>query len=105
MSLVRVCSLAEIAPGQAKRFDVLGERVAVVHAGDRFFAVGDRCSHANYSLSDGEVFEDDLEIECPKHGSTFSLLTGEAQCLPATKPVPTYDVKVEGDDVLVEVGT
>ena len=50
--------------------------------------IGDRCSHGDYSLSEGDVCEDDREIECPKHGSIFSLETGEPQSLPATKPVP-----------------
>ena len=50
------------------------------------------CSHADYSLSEGDVWEDEREIECPKHGSTFSLMTGEPQTLPATQPVPVYDV-------------
>ncbi len=46
---------------------------------------------------------DEREIECPKHGSTFSLLTGEPQSLPATKPVPVFTVRVDGDDVYVDV--
>ena len=58
-------------------------------------------SHADYSLSEGEVIEEDCEIECWKHGSTFSLETGEPQSFPATKPVPVYEVVVEGDDVSV----
>ena len=59
-----------------------------------------RCTHQDFSLSEGEVDEDEREIECWKHGSTFSLETGEPQSLPATKPVPVYDVRVDGDDVL-----
>ena len=70
-----------------------------VRIGDDFYAIGDECSHADYSLSEGDVWEDECEIECPKHGSTFSLKTGEPQTLPATQPVPTYDVVVDGDDV------
>ncbi len=50
--------------------------------GDDFYAIGDACSHADYSLSEGDVWEDEREIECPKHGSTFSLVTGEPQTLP-----------------------
>ena len=65
--------------------------------------IGDRCSHADYSLSEGEVWEDEREIECPQHGSMFSLETGEPKSLPATKPVPVYDVHVSGDDVIVSV--
>ncbi len=70
-----------------ERFDVDGHRLCVVRIGDDFYVIGDRCSHDDYSLSEGDVWEDECEIECPKHGSTFSLLTGEPQTLPATKPV------------------
>jgi 3-phenylpropionate/trans-cinnamate dioxygenase ferredoxin subunit len=76
-----------------------------VRIDDDFYAVGDRCSHADFSLSEGEVWADEREIECWKHGSTFSLETGEPQSLPATTPVPVYDVRVEGGDVMVEVVT
>ncbi len=69
--------------------------------GDDFYALGDRCSHADFSLSEGDVWADELEIECPKHGSTFSLTTGEPQTLPATQPVPVYTIQVDGDDVSV----
>ena len=91
----------DLAPGSARCFDVAGHRVAVVRIGDDFYAIGDTCSHADYSLSEGDVWEDELEIECPKHGSTFSLLTGEPQTLPATRPVPVFEIVVEGDDVKV----
>ena len=69
--------------------------------GDDFYVIGDECSHADYSLSEGDVWEDEREIECPKHGSTFSLETGEPQTLPATQPVPVYDGRRRGDDVIV----
>ncbi len=99
----RLCRVDELAPGTARRFDVGPHRIALVRIGDDFYAIGDRCSHADYSLSEGEVWADEREIECWKHGSTFSLLTGEPQTLPATAPVPVYTVRVEGPDVLVEV--
>jgi 3-phenylpropionate/trans-cinnamate dioxygenase ferredoxin subunit len=95
----RLCSRDELRPGESRRFEVDGHRIALVRIGDDFYAIGDRCSHADFSLSDGEVYPEDKEIECWKHGSTFSLVTGEPQCLPAVKPVPVYDVRVEGDDV------
>ena len=57
---------------------------------DDVYAIGDVCSHANVSLSEGEVWCDEREIECPKHGSTFSLETGEPVTLPATQPVPVF---------------
>ena len=98
---VRLCGRDEIKSGDARRFDVDSHRIALVRIGDDFYAIGDRCSHADYSLSEGEVYPEEREIECWKHGSTFSLETGEPQTLPATKPVPVYDVEVEGDDVMV----
>ena len=103
MAEARVCAVGDVAPGAARRFDVDGHRLCVVHLGDDWYVIGDECSHADYSLSEGDVWEDEREIECPKHGSTFSLTTGEPQTLPATQPVPVYAVRVDGDDVLVEV--
>lgn len=100
---VRVCSVAELPPGTARRFEVDGVAVAVVRCDDDFYAIGDFCSHADYSLSEGEVICEDREIECWKHGSTFSLVDGKPQSLPATKPVPVFDVKVSGDDVVVTI--
>ncbi len=99
----RLCGVDDLAPGTAKRFDVGQARICLVRIGDDFYAIGDRCSHADYSLSEGEIWPDELEVECWKHGSTFSLLTGEPQTLPATLPVPVYDVRVEGGDVFVSV--
>jgi len=99
----RLCAVGDLSPGEARCFDTDGHRIALVRVGDDFYAVGDRCSHANFSLSEGEVLVDDLEIECWKHGSAFSLTTGEPQSFPATKPVPVYDVRVEGDDVMVMI--
>ena len=100
---VRLCSVGDVEPNAARRFDVGSHRIALVRVGDDYYAIGDRCSHANFSLAEGEVFPDELEIECWKHGSTFSLVSGKPQSLPATKPVPVYDVKVEGDDVMVVI--
>ncbi len=100
-TLVRLCARDELEPGTARRFDVDDHRIALVRIGDDFYAIGDRCSHADYSLSEGDVWPDELELECPKHGSTFSLTTGEPQTFPATRPVPVYSVQVDGDDVSV----
>jgi 3-phenylpropionate/trans-cinnamate dioxygenase ferredoxin subunit len=96
-----LCAVDDLAPGASKRFDLGRHRVALVRIGDSFYAIGDECSHADFSLSDGDVLEDECEIECWKHGSTFSLKTGEPQSLPATRPVPVYDVVVDAGDVSV----
>ena len=103
MADVRVCSVADVATGTAARFDVDGHRLCVVNIEGIFYVIGDECSHEDYSLAEGDVWEDEREIECPKHGSTFSLETGEPLTLPATQPVPVYKVRVDGDEVIVEV--
>lgn len=83
------------------KVDVGRHRIAVFRIGDEVFAVGDRCSHAEASLSEGEVF--DGAVECPRHGSEFDLRTGEPMSLPATKPVPVYPVTIEDGTVYVTV--
>jgi 3-phenylpropionate/trans-cinnamate dioxygenase ferredoxin subunit len=108
VTAVRVCRTGDVEPGSVRRFDVDGHRLCVVHLGagggdGAWYVIGDRCSHADFSLSEGELWPEEREIECPKHGSTFSLETGEPQTLPATQPVPVYPVTVDGDDVLVEL--
>ncbi len=100
---VKVCTVADIPPDTARRFEVGGLAVCVVRCGDDFYAIGDRCSHADYSLSEGEVLCEEREVECWKHGSTFSLKTGEPQSLPAIKPVPVFEVRLDGDDVVVVI--
>ena len=96
-----VCPLAQLAPNSATRFDIDGRAIAVVRIGDDIYAIGDTCSHAEVSLSEGELWCDAKEIECWKHGSTFSLVTGEPQTLPATRPVPVYVARVV--DGIIEI--
>lgn len=101
---VRVCGREEVAPGSARRFEIGDRVVALVRIdADEFYAVDDTCSHEDYSLAEGEVLTEEREIECWKHGSTFDLRTGEPCSLPATKPVDVYTVRVEGDDVMLEL--
>ena len=93
--------LAELDPGVPRRVMVGDTPVAVVRIDDDVYAIGDICSHAEVSLSGGEVYCDDKEIECPQHGSVFSLETGEPATLPATQPVPVFDVAVTDGVVTV----
>ncbi len=99
----RLCAVDDLSPGQARRFDVAGLRVALVRIGDEFHAVGDRCSHEDFSLADGEVWVAECQIECAKHGSMFDLLTGSPCSFPATKAVPVYEVVVADGDVSVVI--
>lgn len=93
--------LSRFEDGTATRVEIDGVPVAVVRVKDRVYAIGDICSHAAVSLSDGEVWCDELQLECPKHGSAFSLVTGEPDTLPATQPVAVYAVSVDGDTVVI----
>lgn len=100
----RLCALDELDDGGVRRFDIGDRALAVVRLGDAVYALGDRCSHQDVSLSGGEVDDDEATLECPKHGSAFDLETGDALALPATRPVPTYEVAVVDGEVLVTVG-
>ncbi len=99
----RLCALDELGDGEARRFDVDGRVLAVVRIGGDVYVIGDRCSHGDFSLSEGEVEADDCTIECPKHGSLFDLRTGDALTLPAVRPVPKYEASVVDGDVVVEL--
>jgi 3-phenylpropionate/trans-cinnamate dioxygenase ferredoxin subunit len=99
----RLCSVTDIEPGQALRFALGKTPICLARIDDDFYAVGDTCSHAKISLSEGELHTDTLEIECWKHGSCFSLIDGTPNTLPATQPVPVYEVRIDGDDVLVVI--
>ncbi len=100
---VAIGSLEDFESGAATKVELVGHRIAVVRIGDDFYALGDRCSHADYSLSEGEVYGEDRELECWKHGSTFSLDTGKPTTLPATRAVPVYQVTVEDGKVWVQL--
>ena len=103
MAKVTLCRLDELETGTARRFEVGRHRIAVVRIDDDVYAIGDTCTHANISLSEGDIHADDKTIECWKHGSEFSLETGEALTLPATKAEPVYDVRVDAGDIVVVV--
>jgi 3-phenylpropionate/trans-cinnamate dioxygenase ferredoxin subunit len=104
MTAVKVASTKDIPEGEGRGFDVDGKLIAVFNVGGgRFYATEDVCSHAFSLLSEGEVDPEDLTVECPRHGSTFDLQTGKPLTLPATVPVKTYPVTVDGDDILIEV--
>ncbi len=101
-TFLRVCAIGELSLGEPALAEIEGHRVCMVRTDEReVHAIDDTCSHANVSLSEGEV--DGCTIECWLHGSRFSLLTGEPTGPPATRPVAVYPVRLDGDDVLVSV--
>lgn len=97
-----VATIDELEPETMKKVIVDGEELCLARGEDGvYYAVADTCSHEEYSLSEGEVWG--TEIECPKHGSRFDLMTGQPHALPATAPVRTYPVELSGEEVLVEL--
>ena len=103
MTAVTVAEFGDLVDGAGLRVDVDGHRLSVVRIADAVYVIGDRCTHADYSLSEGELFCDAKEIECWKHGSLFSIETGEALTLPATQPVPVFVASVVDGDVVIEL--
>ena len=100
-SFESVAKLDEIPDRDMKQVVVKGEVVGLYRVGSDVYAIHDVCTHEEAYLTDGEFDPDDLEVECPLHGSRFNVETGAVRILPATRPVKAYDVKVEGDLVLV----
>jgi nitrite reductase/ring-hydroxylating ferredoxin subunit len=98
---VETLRLSELADGSMQQVTVRGDLVGLYRRGEEIFAISDICTHEYAHLTDGDFECDDLEVECPLHGSRFNVQTGEVRILPATKPVNTYQVKIEGDVVLV----
>ena len=96
---VRACAVSELKDGEAISVVLGGDEIAIVESEGEVFAIRDWCSHAAVPLSEGEV--DGFTIECWLHGSCFDLRTGKPTGPPATQAVPTYQVKIDGDDVFV----
>ena len=103
MTVEVLCPFDELEDGTARKFVVDGVAVAVVRIDNGVYAINDICSHANISLSGGDVWCDELELECPKHGSAYQLETGEPSTLPATQPVAVYAASVIDGQIVVDV--
>ena len=104
MTTYELFGLDELAPDSARRVEVAGHDIAVARIGDDVYAIGDTCSHAEVSLSEGWVEPDDCAIECVAHGAMFDLETGEPLSLPATRAVPVYEVSVVDGTVVLTLG-
>ena len=96
-----VTELENLPRDRGVRVTIGEHRIAMFRIEDEVFAIGDRCSHAEASLAEGELW--DTTVECPRHGSEFDLRTGEPGALPATVPVPVYPVVIEDGTVYLEV--
>lgn len=102
MTRIFVCDDATLADGEAFKVDAPAEAVAVFKVNGALFALADRCSHGNASMSEGYV-EDDGTVECPLHAARFCLKTGEALCQPATVPLRTFPISLVDGKIYVDM--
>jgi 3-phenylpropionate/trans-cinnamate dioxygenase ferredoxin component len=98
---VKVATLSSLAEDSAVQVEVGNTPVCIARSQGEVMAIFDECSHAEVSLSDGEV--EHGTVECWLHGSRFDLRTGKPTGLPATESVPVYPVRIDGDDIYVAV--
>src|SRR5687768_6902275 len=98
---VKVAKVNDIPPGKVSYAEADGLRVALCNADGQIYAIDDVCTHDGGSLDQGEL--QGFTIECPRHGARFDIRTGRVTALPAIVPVDTFPVKIEGDDVMVDV--
>jgi 3-phenylpropionate/trans-cinnamate dioxygenase ferredoxin subunit len=102
MSTVNVAKFDDLVDGSGTAVEVGEDRIAIFRVGDEVHAIADRCSHAEASLAEGELFG--TEVECPRHGAEFDITTGAALTLPATKPVVAYPAEVVDGEVQITIG-
>ena len=101
MPFETIAKVSDTPPGTISVHEVGEVRVALCNVNGRFYAIYDVCTHDGGSLDQGEL--DENLVECPRHGAKFDVTTGRAVVLPAVRPVKTYPVEVEGDDVRVDI--
>jgi 3-phenylpropionate/trans-cinnamate dioxygenase ferredoxin subunit len=99
--LIKIAKVKDVTPGQIVAFKVERERIALYNVEGTFYATGDTCTHWAGPLAEGKI--EGTQVICPWHGAAFDLKTGEALCSPAQKPIRTFRVVVEGEDVQVEI--
>jgi 3-phenylpropionate/trans-cinnamate dioxygenase ferredoxin subunit len=101
---ITVCSLNELPAGEMKLVEAEGRKIGVFHCADgSLYAIEDRCSHDDGPLAEGEFDPGSCTVECPRHGSLFDLTTGRPRTLPAYRPVGTFEVRVDNDEVKLEL--
>lgn len=103
MPIQTVCKTEELPPGEVRLIEVEGLKIGVFNAAGEFLAIEDRCSHDDGPLAEGSFDPDACTVECPRHGSLFDLSSGRPKTLPAFTPVETFDVRVEGGEIKLEV--
>ena len=97
----KVIEVNELTPGSCKGVEVSGQQIALFNIGGTFYAIGNACTHRGGSLSEGTV--EGTTVTCPLHGAEFDVTTGKNMTPPAPAEVPSYKVRVEGNDIQVEI--
>lgn len=97
---IKVATIQDVPPSQMKAVEVGGETVCITNIDGNFYAIGNTCTHEGGPLADGTL--EGFEVECPWHGSKFDVRTGEVRNPPAEQPEPTYEVKVNGSDIMIK---
>jgi 3-phenylpropionate/trans-cinnamate dioxygenase ferredoxin component len=100
---ITVCSVGELPEGEVRIVEANGRKIGVFNCGGDLLAIEDRCSHDDGPLAEGEFDASTCTVECPRHGSLFDLRSGRPKTLPAYQPVDTFEVRVEDDEVKLEV--
>jgi 3-phenylpropionate/trans-cinnamate dioxygenase ferredoxin subunit len=103
VTVVDVCPVNELAPGERRELLVDGIDISVFNCAGTLYAIEDRCSHDDGPLGEGELDEATCTVECPRHGAKFDLKTGRPLTLPAYEPVETFAVRVEAETIKLEV--
>jgi 3-phenylpropionate/trans-cinnamate dioxygenase ferredoxin subunit len=101
MDKIKTLKTSDLSLNSSKVIDLGDKQIALFNYEGEYYALDDMCSHAEASLSEGDVY--DCKVECPLHGAEFDLKTGDAVTLPATKPVNKYKVNVEDDYIFIEM--
>ena len=96
-----VIDVNELAPGAGKAVEVGGQQIALFNVGGTIYAIGDTCTHMGGTLSDGTL--DGTTVTCPLHAAEFDVTTGKNLTPPAPGEVPSYKVRIEGNQVQVEI--
>ncbi len=95
----KVAAVSEF-PAAGRLLTFVDDRaVLVLRVADKFYAIEDVCTHDGQPLTDGPV--NGCEITCPRHGARFDVVTGKALCMPATAPIPRFEIKVEDGQIFV----
>ena len=101
---ITICKLGALPAGEMRLVEADGRKIGVFHTADgALYAIEDRCSHDDGPLAEGEFDPAACTVECPRHGSLFDITTGKPRTLPAYRPVDTFEVRVDDDEVKLEL--